>query len=135
MKKYTFLLLAFFLTLTLAFTAHAMGVGGSVSAAPNALANVNSLRDVKTRAPSNDDMSKRSADKLDSINSSTQANKNSVLNEPTTPNNNETKATKTAANSPSCKTYDGNIFEKGDPGYKDCIRTIQTDRQEINNIP
>lgn len=135
MKRYTFLLLAFFLTLTLVFSAHAMSVGSNVSAAPNAVANINSLRDSKTRAPSNDDMSARSADKLESIKSSTSTPEAAVPNESTAPNNREVKPMKTSANFPSCKTYDGNIYDKGDPGYSDCIRSIKTDRQGTNNIP
>lgn len=137
MKKYTFLLLAFFLILTIGLSANATSVGSSVIAAPNSLTSSNSSREISAATPtkSNKDMSARSANELDSIGSSTTNNKNKVSDETTISNKNETKVIQKASNSTSCKTYDGNIFDKGDPGYKDCLRTIQIDRQGVNNIP
>lgn len=136
MKKYTFLLLAFFLAFSIFIGAHAMSVNNdNVSATPSAPTEKNSVKNGQVRAPSNDDMSSRSANKLNTLNNPTATNQKNILNDSTIPTATPPKATKTAANSPSCKTYDGNIYEKGDPGYKDCMSTVVEDQQGINNIP
>lgn len=46
-----------------------------------------------------------------------------------------TKTTKTSANSMSCKTYEGKTYDQGDAGYTDCMRNIRTDRQGTRTVP
>lgn len=41
----------------------------------------------------------------------------------------------TALSSVSCKTYEGKVFEQGEAGYNDCIRTIKNDRQGTKTVP
>jgi hypothetical protein len=147
MKRYTFLLLAFFLTLS----AHGFSVGNSVSATPTSLANVNSFPDRRPGStnslPTNVE-SPRSANELGNITESTQkvqqpSNNVTIGNGTTHLNNaNPSKAPEangrmktSSLNNVSCKTYEGKIYGQGEAGYNDCIRTIKNDRQGTKNIP
>ncbi len=160
MRRYTFLLLAFFL----GFSAHAEGLGFStsmmgVSAAPQGLSDQEgeALRSgqEKKKASKNKKISRkiaysnpkavketssRNINELGNISESTQRAQqpttNTQLNTQTTgvPNLANKKG-KTALSAVSCKTYEGKTYEQGEAGYNDCIRTIKTDRQAEKVVP
>lgn len=123
MKRYRFLLLAFFLT-------------------NNAIANVNSTRPVQSGATTTDirRTSPRNTSEVGSTlepvvsgartpESQLNINSNGSRNAPAT------KTTKTSANSMSCKTYEGKIYDQGEAGYSDCMQKIKTDRQGTRTVP
>lgn len=46
-----------------------------------------------------------------------------------------TKNIKTSAKGMSCKTYEGKTYDQGEAGYADCMRNIRTDRQGTRTVP
>ncbi|MBC7714613.1 MAG: hypothetical protein H7177_14805 [Rhizobacter sp.] len=157
MKRYIFLLLAFFLS----FNAHADGLGisssmGSMNISPSGLSSVeadalkagqkkkhpvryvvaynsNGVTNIK-------DNSSRNINELGNINESTEISQRPSLTIPLDRQTNGvpnlgTRKGKTALSNVSCKTYEGKIYDQGEAGYNDCIRTIKTDRQKDTSIP
>ncbi len=124
MSRYTFLLLAFFLS----FNVYADGLGISQS-----FANINPSPSMNSRKPSAaiKETAPRNVKELERIQKSTDADNNQTSDVP----NLSTKKDKTALSNVSCKTYEGKIYNKGEPGYNDCIRTINTDRQDETIAP
>ena len=149
MKRYTFLLLAFFLTTGVHASGLISGISSSLSVAPNAVAqNVNSMPD--TSANSNKATGTTTTDirRSSSRNTSEVGNavESSVTGARTTNDqlgnnnvvptrSNTTKTTKTSSNSMSCKTYEGKTYDQGEAGYTDCMRNIRTDRQGTRTVP
>ncbi len=111
MKKYTFLLLAFFLSFNL--FALGLGVLSSISA-------------VKETSP-------RNSKELGNISESTQ--RSQQPGPALSGADLAARKTKTASINISCKTYEGKIYNNGEAGYNDCIRTIKTDRQSEKQVP
>ena len=141
MFRYTFLLLAFFLTIS----AHASGINHSMSAASinpnispiNNKIGIENLKDARKRT-STKTTSAHSAAELANIKESTSnvqgsSNNSNLNNDLQTDTHNS--LTTSSANVTSCKTYEGSIYEQGDAGYNDCIKTIKNDRQSTKTIP
>lgn len=149
MRRYTFLLLAFFLT----FSSHAEGLGFStsmmgVSAAPGGLSSKegDALRIGKEKSKASKsskriayanlntvkETSPRNINELGNISESTQRTQRLSTNG--VPNL-AAKKGKTALSNVTCKTYEGKIYGRGEAGYSDCIRTIKTDRQTDRVVP
>jgi hypothetical protein len=115
MKRYIFLLLAFFLS----FMAEAAYSVGSVSAIPNVVPT-----------------SPRNARELGNLKESKQqAEQPALNNDASGVPASATKTKTTSVSSVSCKTYEGKIYDQGEAGYNDCIRTIKNDRQGTKTIP
>ncbi|MBC7428580.1 MAG: hypothetical protein H7336_08220 [Bacteriovorax sp.] len=150
MKRYIFLLLAFFLILN----AHAEGMGvsnlmGTIGATPTGLSRDEGVivkdkeRTKATRKKvvnSLKETSSRNTNELGNINESTvQAQRPSKVIPSSARTNGvpnlAAKKGKTAISEVSCKTYEGKVYGQGEAGYNDCIRTIKTDRQRDTAIP
>lgn len=151
MMRYAFLMLAFFLTNTTLASGFLSGITSTV------VANVNSTPDLRSNrnasVPDVRKKSNRSSATATDIKRTSPRNTTEVGSamEPavlgtgasdTQLNNNNgsrhapaTKTTKTSANSMSCKTYEGKIYDQGEAGYNDCIRNIRTDRQGARTVP
>lgn len=137
MSRYTFLMLAFFLSMNV----YAIGLGQSMSGAsfsatPITVANngAKDLKESKKRTPAETATKKtsaRTAAELGNIKESTTQAQQPPLHE----NAMDVTTTKTSSATTSCKTYEGKIFEQGEAGYNDCIRTIKNDRQETKTVP
>lgn len=137
MSRYTFLLLAFFLSMSV----YAIGVGQSMSGAsinptPVSTANTGAenLKEVRNRVPAETAAKKtsaRTAAELGNIKESTLG-----AQQPPAHNNlNDVTPATSAITTTSCKTYEGKVFEQGEAGYNDCIRTIKNERQAVKTVP
>jgi hypothetical protein len=101
MRKYIFLLLAFFLSIN----SYSIESRPSVNVTPNSTSNRNMNELGKVTEPSQNSSGTTAVGTSGSTGSSSGPIK-------ITP-------------APSCKTYEGRIFDPGQPGYKDCIRLIK----------
>jgi hypothetical protein len=124
MKRYIFLLLAFFLN----FNAYAGGFGISSSMI---IANYNS-NDAKIIKNS----SARSLNEMGNIQESAQKEEQRSklipldAQSPGVPNLGTKKGKTAGLSSFSCKTFEGYIFDQGQAGYNDCIRTIKNNNRQ-----
>lgn len=109
MKRYIFLLIAFFLINNVL-----------MASVPKARQNDN-------------DTSAKSKD----IKRTSSRNASEVVypTEPDITSSSKIKKIKTSANSMSCKTYEGKIYEHGEAGYSDCMQKIKSDHQGTRNVP
>ena len=122
MKRYTFLLLAFFLVFLTASRVFALT---SVSnSGPSVTPSTLPTSGVKQT-------SARNVGELGNISESTTKAQQPPTNVPDL--NKGTKTT--SANGVSCKTYEGKVYAEGEAGYNDCIKTIKSDRQGTKNVP
>ena len=131
MSRYTFLLLAFFLSMS----AYAFSIGQSMSGAsinptPISVANTGDVKRVPAQTATKK-TSARTAAELGNIKESTL----SAQQPPAHNNLNDVTPASSATATTSCKTYEGKVFEQGEAGYNDCIRTIKNDRQADKTVP
>ena len=137
MSRYTFLLLAFFLSMNV----YAIGLGqnmSGVSINPTLVSTANTgaedLKEARRRVPAETATKKtsaRTAAELGNIKESTL----SAQQPPAHNNLNDVTPASSATATISCKTYEGKVFEQGEAGYNDCIRTIKNDRQADKTVP
>ncbi len=133
MKRYTFLLLAFFLTNNALAAGFISGISSTI------VANVNpnpsgtaTATDIKRTSPRNtNEVGSTIAPSV----SGTMTNDLQLNHSNGSRNAPATKTTKTSANKMSCKTYEGKIYDQGEAGYSDCMRNIRTDRQGTRTVP
>lgn len=128
MKRYTFLLLAFFLSMN----AHGLSVssGSGISAAPNNSVSVVAAPEIqKNNSRTPNATSSHAASELGNISESTEKAQQPA---PITQLN---KKKTSSLSTISCKTYQGKVYDQGEAGYNDCIRTIKNDRQGSKTIP
>ena len=136
MKRYIFLLIAFFLTNS------ALATGPDTDFNINRIASINTNPEIGIIPDSN--ASKNM--KLKKTKKSSPRNTSEIVNSsgPTTSNNTasdatqnivKTKNVKTSSNNKTCKTYEGEIFDQGEAGYSDCVLKVKNDRQVIKDVP
>lgn len=136
MKRYIFLLIAFFLT----NSALATGLDFSSDLKKIASINTNPESGVIPISDANKNIKLRKSKKSSTRNTSEIVN-SSGSNTPSnvasdvSQNNIKTKSVKTSSNNKICKTYEGVVFEQGEAGYSDCILKVKNDRQAIKNVP
>lgn len=115
MKRYTFLLLAFFL---------ATGLYGALSA---------NRADIKSTSSRN---TIEVGSVIEPVISGSRTPDDQLINDG---NGNKASATtkivETSSDSLTCRTYEGQTYDQGDPGYSDCVRNIRTDRQGTRRVP
>lgn len=124
MKRYRFLLLAFFL----ANNVHAEGLISTISVAP-VVANINSTPYTKDATAT--DIKRTSPRNTTEVGSSVEP----FVSGSTTTDTTRTKTIKTSGRGISCKTYEGKTYDQGEAGYADCMRNIKTDRQGTRTVP
>lgn len=125
MKRYTFLLLAFFLTSTV-YGTRFIDVKNKKSA--NAIST-----DIRRISPRN---TIEVGSVLEPVISGSRTPDDQLINDGNgTRAAVTTKVVETSSNSLSCKTYEGQIYDQGEAGYSDCIRSIRTDRQGTRSVP
>jgi hypothetical protein len=156
MKRYRFLLLAFFLATNVHADGLISGMAPTMSGSPK-LANVNSTPDLRSNVNSsvpdvrtNNSGTARARDIRRTSPRNTAEIGNAlepVVSGSPTPEdqlNNSgngarsaqtTGATKTSSKGMSCKTYEGKTYDQGEAGYSDCMRNIRTDRQGTRTVP
>lgn len=136
MKRYRFLLLAFFLANNIHAEGLVSGMNPSMNGAPK-LVNVNSIPDTRTinsgaaRATDIRRISPRNTAEVGStvepvVSGSRTSDARSAQ---------ATGTTKTSSKGMSCKTYEGKTYDQGEAGYSDCMRNIRTDRQGTRTVP
>ena len=136
MKRYTFLLIAFFLT----NSALATGLNSLSNIKKIASINTNPKRGIIPDSNANRNVKLINTKKISPSNSS-----EIIKSEESTISNDETnnvsqkalkiKKLKTSSNNKICKTKEGIIFYQGDAGHNDCILKVKNDRQVIKNVP
>lgn len=110
MKRYIFLMLAFFLSFTQAF---AIGISApSISASPAALASVE-------QAPTKKELKELGSIKESEIKAQQPDSKVS-LKKPA-----KNKVLTTA----SCRSYENKVYDLGEAGYNDCVEKIKSHKQ------
>ena len=129
MKRYTFLLIAFFLTYKV------VAMEPKILETSAVLANINSNPD-KNIIPDSSAHSNVKTIKTKKPSAGNTSQIGTIL-EPTDSSETviKTKTVKTSSNNHNCKTYEGIIFEEGEAGYSDCIQKIKNDRQSIKTVP
>ncbi len=122
MRRYIFLMLAFFL----AFHAHAyMGFAlPPVSASPQAMANVNKESSLKKRDLRVLGNIKESEEKADQPSEQVPIGTISATKPYKKPMNSK------VITQASCRSYDDKVYDSGESGYNDCVEKIKTDRKE-----
>ncbi len=125
MMKYTFLLIAFFLT----YSALATGLDSHHNFRKLANINTNPERGVIPHSNANSNIKSKKITKRNSneiVNSGERSNSKNIV---------RSKSLKTSSNNKSCKTYEGLVFVQGEAGYDDCILKVKSDRQVLKNNP
>jgi hypothetical protein len=146
MKRYRFLLLAFFLATNVHADGLISGMAPTINGSPK-LANVNSTPDMRSRKNSGSARAKdirRTSPRntaeignvLEPVVSGSPTPEDQLNNSGNGARSAQTTGTtKTSSKGMSCKTYEGETYDQGEAGYSDCMRNIRTDRQGTRTVP
>lgn len=136
MKRYRFLLLAFFLATNVHAVGFISGMTPAMNGAPK-FASVNSTPDLSNSARAKD--IRRTSPRNTAEIGSTVEPVVSGLRTIDAQNDGRPVqtigTTKTSSKGMSCKTYEGKTYDQGEAGFNDCIRNIRTDRQGTRTVP
>lgn len=125
MKRYRFLLLAFFLVNNVHATSLTSGMAPAMNGARET--------DIKRTSPRNTAEIGNALEPVVSGSRTPDAQLNNSGNSARSAQ--ATGTLKTSSKGMSCKTYEGKTYDQGEAGYSDCMRNIRTDRQGTRTVP